>query len=243
MYQPVIGSLPAVGTARETETLDFKARLNRLADASVDQVGIALPVAAFANRVGGTLLYGAAEGSDGTVTGYAPLSSAEAAETLAHCDQAIKERCDPVPLWSHAVIAHATGSALAINIEPYAGGIVAVRVSANKAKGMGGDAYVFPMRVGTHTQHLTAGQIPMFMDPRVRRTIILLSKIRTGEPVWVRDLSLPRGTGARATRFSTLEENLNRVVLGDDNGEAILALDAITSVFAANGGWVIVALW
>ena len=137
MYQPITAALPPVGSARETETLDFKARLNRLADGSVDQVGVALPVAAFANRVGGTLLYGAAEGADGTVIGYAPLSPAEVAETLNHCDMAIKARCDPAPLWSHSVIQHATGSALALNVEPYAGGFVAVRVPADKAKGYG----------------------------------------------------------------------------------------------------------
>jgi hypothetical protein len=153
---------------------------------------------------------------------------------------AIKERCVPPPLWSHVVIPHASGSALAINIDPYGGGIVAVRVGADKTKGWGGDAYVFTMRVGTHTQHLTAGQIPMFMDAKVRRTIMLLSKIKVGEPVWVRSLRAALPMAEISTQFSRLEEDLNRVLLEGEDGQTVVPLDAIRTVFAERGGWVLV---
>ena len=98
MYRK-LSAPPAIGTARENETLDFKVRVHRLADGSVDQVSIALPVAALANRIGGAIEYGASEGA-GVLAGFAPLTTVEVEFMIDARDKAIKARCVPGPLWS-----------------------------------------------------------------------------------------------------------------------------------------------
>jgi hypothetical protein len=83
----------------------------------------------------------------------------------------------------------------------------------------------------------------MFMDPKVRRTIILLSKLRTGEQVWLRRLGGMAPNAHKSTQFSRLEEDSNRVVLAAGDGEDNVSLDAIETVYAARGGWIIVAAY
>jgi hypothetical protein len=217
---------PQIGSARETELLDFKARVHRFADGSVDQVAIALPIAAFANRVGGAIAYGASEGAGSVLAGFAPLTPEEVAFTIDACDKAIKTRCVPGPLWSPQVIPVEKGCIVAINVDPYASALVAVRVPGDKARGYGGEAYVFPMRVGTHTTHLTPDQIPMFMDPKIRRTLIMLSKINTGEEI----IFVTFAAGFRSHKTTQLEKvdaDLNIVRTGSGG----YPIDRIESVW------------
>ena len=230
MYSP-LKALPLINTTHESETLDFKARVNRLDDGKIDLVSVATPVAAFANRLGGTILFGASQQGSGPLLGFAPHSVEDVAATLGACDAAIKERCVPCPQWSSTVIACDGGSVVALNVEPHPSALVAVRVSGDKAKGYGGDAFVFPLRVGTQTNYLTADQTPMFMNPKVRRTLLLLSRIGKGEPVRVVAL----GDGGRHVddQFISVDEEKNVVVLTNRS----LPLDFVESVWCGTGVW------
>jgi hypothetical protein len=209
MYERVTAP-PHIGSARETETLDFKYRQKRLEDGTTNLVDIAISVAAFANRRGGNLLYGASQGGDEPLAGFAPLTPADVNAAHEACDRAIQSRCDPAPRWSATTIPIDGGSLLAIHVEPHTSALVAARVPVDKAKGHGGDAYVFPLRVGTQTNYLAANQLPMHMDPKVRRTLLLLSRINRGEQVAL----VPRAQGRFF--FDTLvavEEDQNVLVL------------------------------
>ena len=131
------------------------------------------------------------------------------------------------------------GSVVAINVDPYSSALVAVRVPGDKARGYGGDSYVFPMRVGTHTTHLTPDQIPMFMDPKVRRTLIMLSRTNPGEEVIVVTFS----DGVRLhklTQFERVDEEANILRTGSGG----YPLDRVESVWfnPESGKWAVECL-
>ena len=169
--------LPQLGE-RESPTLDFKCKLDRLDDGKVDSFELAKDVAAMASVYGGTLLVGACEeGRSGKLGVYKPLSAADATEAMDAYQLAARDRCRPVPLVSPVAIPLDQGSVVAINVMPVVEGPVAVRVRGDKSDGYGNDTYVFPVRVSTHAIMFTPEQLPMLMNPEVRRMAILLRSI------------------------------------------------------------------
>ena len=172
--------LPLVGEGYERAVLDLKGRggVARAFHKAKD-------VAAFANHLGGTLLIGAKE-TAGRVGEYEPLDEATVATMQKEFSEAVRDRCSPRPLVDFARIPFGAGFVLAVNVWPYTGQVVGVRVTADKAaEGYGDDAYVFPIRVGVDSSYLLPEQLPMFMLPEVRRAVILLNAIPKDYPVKV----------------------------------------------------------
>jgi Putative DNA-binding domain len=190
-------SLPAVGDGYERAMLDFKAK-----GETKSAFHLAKDVAAFANHLGGTLLIGARE-EGGRVARYLPLTAQEAKGVQDAVSAAVGNRLSPKPIVDFAQLPVDAGVVLAVNVSPYIGQAIGVRVIADKAKeGFGDDAYVFPVRTLTDTIYLLPGQLSMFMLPAIRRTVILLHSIPRGAAVHVVAIAT---TGNREEGFMTIE--------------------------------------
>jgi hypothetical protein len=154
-FEPFLESsvLPPVGSGYERATLDLKGR-----GGVVSAFHKAKDVAAFANHLGGTLLIGAKE-TAGVVGEYEPLDESTANSIQKGFSQAVRERCSPRPLVNFARVPCGVGWVLAVNVWPYIGQVVGVRVKADKtADGFGDDAYAFPMRTGVDSSYLLPEQ-------------------------------------------------------------------------------------
>src|SRR6185369_16093781 len=112
-------SLPPIGT-RESTQLDFKAK------PTTDRFEAAKDVECLANADGGSLLIGAAGGDH--LDSYKPLSTDEAREAQRVFDEAVRDRCAPAPLISFAQIGLGDGIVLAVNVWPFPGQLVGVRL-------------------------------------------------------------------------------------------------------------------
>jgi Schlafen, AlbA_2 len=175
MWKPIEATdpLPPEGTL-ETNTLDFKG------EPTDDAIEMAKDVAAMANAQGGTLLIGAYGGN--RLEHYKALNSKDAKQTVARFDDAVKARCAPSPLVSPALIPRDAGFVVAINAQPFPGQVVGVRLNKSETnllkptkrkREIEGVAF-FPVRIGSQTHFITPEQIPMFIDPKIRRVAIVL---------------------------------------------------------------------
>lgn len=164
--------LPAIG-ARETTQLDFKAK------PPTDRFEAAKDVAAFANADGGSLLIGAVGGDH--LAKYAPLTLEQAKETERIYDEAVRDRCSPAPVFSFAEVPKDGGFVVAVNVWPFPGQIVGVRIKKDEVRCGTSESQqegvlLLPLRVGTHTRTITPEQIPMFVDAHARRIAIALNQ-------------------------------------------------------------------
>ena len=221
--------LPEPGTALETLARDFK-RL--LPSKTPDPEELAKDVAAFANRVGGVLLLGAAEDKKrGTLGRYQPISDVDAKGVRDACSKAVAALCSPKPIFESERIRKDGGFVVAINIWPFPGQAIGVR-RAREA-----DAYVFPMRTGIDCVYLKPEQLPMLMIPELRRIVALLYAIPPGEDVMVLQPNGPR----QKFRFLRVDEVKNVVVLEHPQGSTTqrpfnIALDSVASVWCDESG-------
>lgn len=174
MWRPIEtkDDLPPIGS-RETVRLDFKAK------STSNRFEAAKDIAAFANAEGGTLLIGAVGGSQ--LVRYEPLSEADARAAMHVHEEAVRDRCSPAPLFSPVEIRTDGGSIVAINVWPFPGQLVGVRIkkdelSCGSDSGQPEGVSMLPLRVGTHTRSITPEQIPMFVDAHARRIAITLNQ-------------------------------------------------------------------
>lgn len=136
MWKPIETALdlPAEHTF-ESNTLDFKAAPTE------SSLEMGKDVAAFANAQGGTVLVGA-HGGD-RLERYNPMT-VELAQSVAAYDRAVRDRCAPAPLFSMQLIARDEGVVVAVNIQPFPGQVVGVRV-LRKDKMERDSGYFFPV--------------------------------------------------------------------------------------------------
>jgi len=163
----------------ERDCFDFK-RWD--ATRPTDGFELAKDVAAMANTLGGAVLFGA-KGSGDFLASYEPVTQDAANEIKRLVEQAVRDRCSPVPNFSVDPIQVAEAPpafVVAVNVSPYPGQLVGVEVKRGEAK-CGADMkqpeilHWFPYRIGTHTKGLRPEQLPMYLDPRVRRIVQVLS--------------------------------------------------------------------
>jgi hypothetical protein len=138
---------------------------------------MAKDVAAFASAHGGTLLVGAYGGT--RLEHYKSVTADEAKEIAEGFDRAVRDRCAPAPLISTEVLPHDDGFVVAVNVHPFPGQLIGVRILQNDKKDLGALKGVehlcfFPLRVGTHTKFIPPEQLPMFIDGKMRRIAIIL---------------------------------------------------------------------
>jgi hypothetical protein len=179
-YKPIYLSneLPKPGPLPEDLRFDMKMMLSQHAA----DVVLACDVAAFANAAGGVLLIGANEHPNGSgmLSGYAPMTYEEAnavANTLANA----LRLSSPRPIASAQVIQRKDEPdkyVVAINCEPYA----APPIGVTQAKDGGEKWWVFPVRRGKDNHNLRPEELATIMDPKLRRTILLLERIPSLQP-------------------------------------------------------------
>jgi hypothetical protein len=224
------GQLPEEGAGTETLARDFK----RLWEGGLppDRTDLATDVAAFANRIGGTIIVGAVEDRSRRVLGkYKPFDDATAKSVLDACDLAVRDLCAPKPIFDPVRLAKGSGFVVAINVWPFPGQAVGVRVGDETA-----GTFKFPFRTGTHCVYLKPEQLPMLMIPHLRRVVALLYSIPSGAKVCIR----PRGGGHSVLTFVEVDELANVVKLSGThrnlNKVHHFALDDITSVWCDEQG-------
>ncbi len=183
MTYPHMTELPKVGS-RESLVLDFKGDLKkRKRDGKVDKYYIAARVASMANAVGGTLLFGAIANGE-ALAKYDALEPSVADDVEREADRAVKERCQPAPLFRFERFGYGNGARVivAMHIEPLYS-IVATRTTKDDADtrdGWSGDAWTFWVRVGTQSKDTTPEVIAM-TKPETRRIANLLRQAKADQ--------------------------------------------------------------
>lgn len=247
MFTPILAEseLPAVGADCEAYHLDFKATT-----AGSSSWEKAKDAAAFANAQGGTILIGVSEDrARGCIRAYVPMDETRAQTCVREFDEAIRQRCRPHPIFdSRSLRVDSRGSAVAVNVWPFIGQPVGVKPEL--PSGFSNvSAFAFPVRVGTGTIYLTADQLPMFMQPEIRRIAILLLSIPPGERNEVTLVHMKDRDGARSNdtgRSVRLLLDNNDVLLHNtfqfECGSSRFAapVDSITSIWRNwDGRWII----
>ncbi len=158
----------------ETLWRDFKQL--RSGDAPPDRAELAKDVAAFANRIGGVIIYGAKE-KGGFLDSYRELEPGEVTALRTASSEAVSNFCSPPPMFDPHPIPVRAGFVVAINVWPFAGQAVGVRRAKN------GEEWSFPLRTGKDCRHLRPEQLPMLMIPQLRRVVALLYSIPQGAQI------------------------------------------------------------
>lgn len=236
LFQPITASsqLPQAGTNAETLALDIKREVD-----TKEHLELAKDVTAFANATGGVILVGAIEDrKHGSVGRYLPVERSKAKEIRDSYNLATRDRCSPKPLIDPAIIECQAGFVVAVNVWPFPGQAVGVRISKEPL------AFAFPFRTGVETIWLTAEQLPMLMVPELRRISILLDAIPKGAEV-----GILRSDGKISAKCSHVElralENvvvlevhrqIQRDVPARESPIVHLPIDVIRSVWKAHSG-------
>jgi len=170
MFSPIEGlaQLPNVDAGYEKTSLDFKVKA-----LGTDRFEAAKDVAALANTYGGTIIVGAAAAGE-FVKKYLPLTLEDASGTQRHYEEAVRDLCRPTPLFNVVPIEVDSGKVVAINVWPFAGQPIGVRLKKDDLVRQLEDVFVYPIRSGAHTKAILPEQLHMFVDAKFRRTVIAL---------------------------------------------------------------------
>lgn len=213
---------------RERTDLDFKA------EPTADSFENAKDIAAFANATGGTIIIGACGGD--RLMKWKPLSDGDAKKCARDIDEAVKARCRPAPLFSTVEIRRRGGFIVAVNVWPFLGQPVGVRLLKDEAKRCEG-AVFFPLRVGTQTIAITSEQLPMFVDAKLRRVVMILERA-IGERVVLTPIKGPTNEHNVATLVAVdVLRNVARFGKGEGETAFAIPLDLIESVYHENLAW------
>jgi hypothetical protein len=225
--------LPEPGIAYEGVRLDFKAQVD-----TTSRFEPAKDVAAFANAYGGTILVGAA--ADGEcIKKYLPFSAGDASLVQRCYEESVRDRCRPKPLVSVVAIARDGGLVVAVNVWPTVGlpvGVALKRVDFVKPVE---DAFLYPVRVGAHTQAILPEQMHMFVDARFRRTVLALQG-SLGARIKLLGRTKTAGWWGRGT-VTALDERGNALAMLLDfpagAKRVSLPLELVEAVWRDSGGW------
>jgi hypothetical protein len=165
------------------------------------------------------------------------MDEAEVAATGEHFHKAVRDRCRPSPVFDIVRFKRDARFVLAVNVWPSLAAPVAVQVHAIKEReGFGGEAWVFPIRVGSHSKCIPVESLAMYMTPQLRRNVLLLNKIDTNAKVYARF----RANSTNPAYFDSIDEENNVVRFRDVDGGPVsmeLPLDGVLSVYRNRDGW------
>jgi hypothetical protein len=167
----------------ESETLDFKEYVE-----PEHWWEVAKDVAAFANHLGGVLLVGAKELPDGTAT-YDGLPDEKARKISEAYENYARQKCVPRQTVRPILLPRANYNwVVSVNVEPSPVFVSSEypTIAERKADSTKTKATVwrFPLRCGRHTDYLSPELLPMFLDPKTRRSSVLLNELE-GKELWV----------------------------------------------------------
>jgi hypothetical protein len=234
--------LPMPGSKVERASLDFKAA------PTWDSFENAKDVAAFANAAGGTILIGAAARGE-LLASYRPFNSEDGLKTQRVVEQAVRDRCRPAPIFEVVHIPREAGVVIAVNIWPFPGQPVGVEIKSRDSSTRDRERtseglFLFPIRVGSHTKAITPDQLPMFMDPRLRRiTICLQAAVNTD--IFLYSKYTSHGNDSiwfevwRLKEVDLLGNAITVAREGSDGGEIRVAvpLDGIDAAYRSGDKW------
>ena len=218
--------LPAPGFAIERTVMDWKVK------ADGTPFHKAKDVAAFANRLGGTLLIGAKE-EDGHLDRYVGMDVADAGAVRTAFSNAVRDRCQPLPQFECEEYEHpddSTKRIVAVNVWPSLL-LIGVRIHAHKqTENYGGTSWVYPVRSGTDAVFLEPSQLAMYMMPEVRRVAVLLSRVPKGTRLLIR---VTENGNEYSANLDEVLEDRNLVTLSGDDGRKIhnIPLDCVVTVY------------
>jgi hypothetical protein len=187
--------------ALETAALDFKQ-----AHEPHKSYECAKDVAAQANTLGGSLIIGAIEDrATLRLKSYRDVS-ATAKDARRDYEHAVRDLCAPRPTYTFRELERDGATVVVVNVPPSMS-LISVRDPASSV-----GAFTFPTRVGPHTVNITPEALPMHMDPRTRRAVLLLSSIPPDANVFVQSA---RGFDVRnvhqRSRVVTVDSDRNAV--------------------------------
>jgi hypothetical protein len=163
-------NLPEVQTL-ESEVLDFK---EVVAVDAASRYALAKDVAAFANTQGGTLIIGAAHDGD-RLARYTGLSADQARDIRRGYEEAVRDRCRPIPRLECNEILKEGQHILAVNVPASVGQLVGVELKHPRdLQRAEPGAYVYPARVGSHNRLLQPEELVIYMDAAFRRKVLIL---------------------------------------------------------------------
>lgn len=185
-YTPIVREqdLPRPGplsaAAQEREHLDFKVFADQ-----TKGLEHAKDIAAFANSLGGTILVGVTD-TNGTlaIPGVAGQTATQVKDIYEHA--ALK--CSPKARVDAVIIQLTAGGAVvAVNVPPFPEAVLGVPgvVSVGGTHTEAPNSWRYPVRRATQTDFLTPEQLPMYMNPAIRRAFVRLSALSTTAPVRV----------------------------------------------------------
>lgn len=178
MFIPItsVDQLPAVGLANEVRQLDFKRY-----QSPDDNLSMGKDVAAFANGLGGVLLIGA-QGNGKLLANYVGVDEAAAKQLAENYERVAKERCRPSPqVVTHLIRTHEKKLVVAVNVWPSAHSPVGFCLGKKETLHHEGDAWVFPLRVGSQTRYLQPDQFANVENVNARRAAAMLTAIPPSE--------------------------------------------------------------
>jgi len=224
LYRPIrkYAELPQDGAldaeTRERHDRDFKQFVDPR-----DPTEHAKDMAAFANVLGGVIIVGG-EVENGDRVKYNGVRGQTPDDVKEIYEKQAMKLCAPAPSIDVIPIRLPDGRyVVAVNVDPYLDQPIASRARTRDQNGgmqTHSDAWVFPYRVASQTRFLDPRELPMYMDPRTRRALILLHRIPAKATlcVFVSSVWVPegRGTGAHETtrsigRLGTISPSENAV--------------------------------
>lgn len=167
--------LPKIGEAREGQALDFKGTLSpNKATGKPKYVELAKDMAAMANARGGNIIVGAFESNE-VLQKYDALDDDTAGRIISAYEDAASKFCVPSPIISASRIPFEHGCVVSIYVMPHLGNLMGVRLKLEKCdEYAAGDAYRFPLRIGSQTTFLNPASFPL---PESRKIMLALAEI------------------------------------------------------------------
>ena len=182
-YQRVFhaSDLPTEGTfsaeTRESLRMDFKVFANPKAGREHSK-----DIAAFANALGGVLVIGANEDKKNDRIVYVGIE--KKGQTYLQVKQIFEDagrECSPSISVEAVELRLEEKSLVAVNVDPYAGQLVGAPAELEcpdcADKLQKGENWRFPIRVSSTTKFISPSEFPMYMEPKVRSSVLLLNKI------------------------------------------------------------------
>jgi hypothetical protein len=152
--------------------MEFKRSVN-----AEDPFDLAVHVATLANRLGGVVLVGAH--TEDAALQYPGISRDYAVKLLESFIVAAKDWCTPSADVRPVIIElpdAAPNVLVAANVTAQVSDVVGVNARIKPSARISG-AWLFPIRVGSHTKYLSPAELPMYFDAQARSAALLLLRV------------------------------------------------------------------
>lgn len=231
--------LEALRSSRRDEhhRLDFKGGVGK-----EPMHKMAEDIAAFANAFGGTLLVGVVQKDDKSLC-FDGMTEKQYGEAKDRYRDAVKDHVSPTPMVHYGdpiLVGDGDRVVLPVFVEPYIAGLVGARYPVYPRIGTaatrdpeGSNAWLFPVRKGSENVPLKPEQFPQYMDPKIRRAVVLLGHIAEVQEKFRDDGAWPAKVYIRAKKVTQggqfRRDAVHSVEVHPDKNVVRFAFDVTTS--------------